>query len=92
MAKTLFTSFYTTTELQRKIMRFVDYWVHTEKTPISQKAIVEELERRRENRKTILYAIDGLLKQGYLRKAISISSGNDGKGSEKTRYVQLRSL
>lgn len=71
-------------------MRYVDYWAHTEKTPISQKKILDEMEAKNENRKTVIHALDGLLKQGYLRRAITTGSGEDGKGAEKTKYVQLR--
>ena len=90
--KDIFVNFYTITELQQKIMRYIDYWVHTEKTPISQKKILEEMESTDENRKTVIHALDGLLKEGYIRRAITNGSGEDGIGAEKTKYVQLRSL
>lgn len=73
-------------------MRYVDYWSHVEKLPISQKKILDEMETKNENRKTVIHALDGLLKQGYLRRAITNGSGEDGRGAEKTKYVQLRRL
>ena len=71
-------------------MRYIDEWAHIEKTPISQKKILDEMEGRNENRKTVIHALEGLLNQGYIRRAITTSSGEDGKGAEKTKYVQLR--
>lgn len=71
-------------------MRYIDYWVHTENTPISQKRILMEMESTNENRKTVIHALDGLLRQGYLRRAITTGSGEDGTDAEKTKYVQLR--
>lgn len=88
--RTLFTNFQTITKLQQKIMRYIDYWVHTEKTPISQKRILLEMESTNENRKTVIHALEGLLREGYLRRAITNGSGEDGKGAEKTKYIQLR--
>lgn len=86
--KTLYTNFYTITALQQKIMRFIHEWAHTQKTPISQKQILDEMELQNESRKTVIHALEGLLKQGYIRKAIS--SGEIGHS--KLKYVQLRSL
>ena len=90
--KTIFINFYTITDIQQKIMRFIDEWAHIEKVPISQKKILEEMESQDENKKTVIHALDGLLKQGYIRRAITTSSGEDGKGAEKTKYVQLRRI
>ena len=89
---TVYTSLCPITTLQQKIVRYIDYWVHNEKTPISQKRIIEEMESTNENRKTVIHALDGLLKLGYIRRAITTGSGEDGIGAEKTKYVQLRSL
>ena len=86
--KPLYTNFYTITELQQKIMRYIDYWAHTEKTPISQKKILEEMESKNMIRKTVIHALEGLLRQGYIR--IAISSGE--KGHATARYVQLRRI
>ena len=65
-------------------MRFVDYWVHVEKTPIPQKEIIEEMKTRGEKSATVIHALHGLLGLGYLRRAGIISN--------KTYYVQLRRL
>ena len=73
-------------------MRYIDYWVHTQKTPISQKKIIEEMESVQENRKTVIHSLDGLLRLGYIRRAITNGTGEDGIGAEKTKYVALRSI
>jgi hypothetical protein len=90
--RTVYTDLCPLTKLQQKIVRYIDYWVHTEKTPISQKRIIEEMEYVKENRKTVIHALDGLLKNGYIRRAITNGIGEDGVGAEKTKYVQLKSL
>ena len=50
------------------------------------------MESKDEHRKTVIHALDGLIKKGYIRRAITNGAGENGKGSEKTKYVQLRSL
>ncbi len=90
--KTAYANLYDITELQQKIVRYIDYWVHVEKTPISQRKIIEEMENRNQNGATIIKALVGLLRMGYIRKAITNGAGEDGTGSEKTKYVQLRRL
>lgn len=73
-------------------MRYIDYWVHVEKSPIPQKEIIIEMTKRSEKSSSVLPALTGLLKQGYIRRAITNGHGEDGTGAEKTKYVQLRSL
>jgi hypothetical protein len=41
---------------------------------------------------TVINALNGLLKLGYIRKAITIGAGETGLNSNKTKYVQLRRL
>lgn len=82
--KTAYTNLYEITELQQRIMRFIDYWVHTEKTPIPQKDIIKEMALRGEKSFTVVNALKGLLRLGYLRRAAIISN--------KTYYVMLRGL
>jgi len=92
MSKTVYTNLYEITELQQKIMRFVDYWVHVEKKPIPQKNIVSEMEVRGEKSFTIISSLNSLMKLGYIRKAVTNGAGEDGIGACKTKYVQLRRL
>ncbi len=73
-------------------MRYIDYWANTQKVPISQRKILEEMQSVNENRKTVIYSLNGLLKQGYIRRAITNGSGENGIGAEKTKYVKLRGV
>jgi hypothetical protein len=88
----VYHNLYEITELQQKIMRYVDYWVHVEKTPVPQKCIIIEMETKGDKESTVCKALGGLLKSGYIRKAITNGAGEDGIGSEKTKYVQLRRI
>ena len=89
---TVYTNLYEITELQQKIMRFIDYWVHTQKIPVPQKDIIVEMETRGEKNSTITHSLTGLLRLGYIRKAVTNSSGEDGTGARKTKYVMLRRI
>ena len=82
--KTIYSNLYETTELQQKIMRFIDYWVHVEKKPIAQRCIIDEMVAHGQNNRTVENALNGLLKLGYIRKAVIISN--------KTYYTQLRRI
>lgn len=84
MPKTEYTNLYDITDLQQKIVRFITYWVMTEKTPIPQKEIIDEMKRKGRNSSTVVNALNGLLKLGYIRRAVIISN--------KTFYVQLRKI
>lgn len=87
MTNTAYTSLYEITDLQQWIMRFVDYWANTVKTPIPQKEIVAEMKRRNKTYGGTISALRGLLKSGYIRKAV-IST----EPLNTVRYVQLRSI
>ena len=89
---TSYTNLYEITELQQKIMRYVDYWVHVEKKPIPQAEIVKQMKDRKEKNFTVVKALDSLMRLGYLRRAITTGSGETGVGANKTKYVQLRRL
>lgn len=89
---TVYSNLYEITELQQKIMRFIDYWVHTQKIPVPQKDIIMEMETRGEKNSTITHALNGLIKLSYIRKAVTNSSGEDGTGARKTKYVMLKRL
>lgn len=71
-------------EMQKNIMRFVDWWVHEKKIPIPRAEIIKEMEANGVKMPTTRLAIYVLLKKGYLREAVTISN--------KTTYVQLRSI
>jgi hypothetical protein len=81
---TKYIDFYEVNELQTKIMEFIDKWTHTEKTPISQHKIIEQMKITGIKDFTTLNAINSLLRKGYIRRAVMISN--------KSYYVQLRRL
>ncbi len=72
--------------LQTSIMEFVDIWVRTEKTPVPRKEIVKMMKEIGASRYAVKNALFGLLRQGYLRKAIM----KPEVPLNKTFYVQLR--
>lgn len=86
--KTVYTSLYDITEIQQKIVRYIDHWVHIEKTPIPQTEIVKEMQKTNESVRTVVHAITGLIKLGYIRKAVI----NGQSVHSKIKYVQLRRL
>ncbi len=92
--ETVYTNLYNITELQQKIMRFVDYWVHVEKTPIPRQQIILQMNERSEKDSTIINAINGLLKLGYLRRAVMTYADEKKPRSQnnETFYVQLRRI
>lgn len=70
------------TDLQNDIMLYVDFWVKTQKTPVPQREVVNEMKKKGIKDFTTANALNQLMKKGYLRKAFSMS--------KKTKYVQLR--
>lgn len=82
MAQTAYTNLFEITELQFNIMRYIDGWAKEKKIPIPQKEIVKEMGGREIGKPTVLFALNGLLRKGYLRRAVIISN--------KVYYVQLR--
>ena len=63
-------------------MRFVDVWVHEEKTPVPQKQIISKMAENGTKDFTAAGAIKTLLLKGYLRKT--------NGASHTVCYVQLR--
>jgi Fe2+ or Zn2+ uptake regulation protein len=82
--KTAYTNLYEITELQQTIVKYITYWVTTEKTPIPRKEIIAEMKRRGKKSSTVVNALNGLLRLGYIRRAVITSN--------KTFYVQLRKV
>lgn len=82
MPGTKYLDLYEINELQRTIMKFIDNWVITKKTPIPQSAIVKNMTEAGTKDFTTVNAINALLRKGYIRRAIITSN--------KTFYVQLR--
>ena len=71
-------------DLQVEIMRFIDYWARTEKTPIPRKKIVAEMKGNGVKVFTTVNALNSLIKKGYIRRAVSLTN--------KTSYVMLRGI
>jgi hypothetical protein len=86
MPETIYSNLYDITELQQKIIRYVDYWAHIEKTPIPHKKVVDEMTTHKEKNGTIIHALQMLVKLGYLRRATVVSHATE------TFYVLLRRL
>lgn len=82
MPKTVYTNLYEITELQQRIMRYIDSWVHIQKTPIPRSEIIKGM--KDDKARTVENAINGLLDLGYIRRAVITSN--------KTYYVMLRRL
>lgn len=91
MTETVYHNLYEITDLQQKIMRYIDYWVHVEKTPIPQRIIILEM-KPKNNLDAVKNALTGLIRLGYIRRAITNSEGESGIGANKTKYVMLRRL
>jgi hypothetical protein len=82
--KPVYKSINDLTELQSKIMRLINEWVHTNKNPIPLKEIMLRMTEQGVKAPTAINAINGLLLKGYIRRACIISN--------KTYFVMLRSI
>jgi hypothetical protein len=83
---TTYISLLVISELQSKIMLFVDYWVKDKKTPTPREEIIKAMEKKGWTSFAVKNALFGLLNDGYLRKAIMDAD----TPLNKTFYVQLR--
>ena len=79
---TVYVSVVEINKLQTDIMKYVDYWIHTQKGPIPQKEIIIKMKEAGVLECTTVNALNALLRKGYLRRAYTISN--------RTFYVQLR--
>lgn len=70
--------------VQRKVMEFVVYWVREHKTPVPRQEIFEELLKVGIKDYTAANAIESLLRKRYIRKAYLTT--------RKTCYVQIKTL
>jgi hypothetical protein len=96
--QTVYHNFYEITELQQYIMHMIDDWCHSEKTPIPQAIIIEGMDIVGSKEGTVVRALNGLIKLGYIRKAIVFTNVimknknlKGGKGNN-TYYVMLRRI
>jgi len=82
--KTAYITISELTKLQQDIMHIIIDWVHTEKTPIPLKEIMERTKEKGVKAPTAVNAINGLLNKGYLRRACIISN--------RSYFVMLRTI
>ena len=80
--KTKYTNLTEINEAQTMIMKFIDLWVHREKTTVPLKEIIAEMTIQNIDKNTTIYSLKILLKKGYIRRSSEISN--------KTKFVQLR--
>lgn len=81
---TKYTSLSEVNGLQKVIMQFVDLWVHEKNTPIPLKEIIDYMEKQDVKDFTVRFAINTLLRSGYLRRV---------NGGQNTRcFTQLRKV
>lgn len=84
MPDTKWNDFFGVTELQTKIMHFVQDWVRSQKTPVPHAEILTYMEKEGTTRSTTKSAVLSLVKNNYLRRAIITSN--------KTYYVMLKTV
>ena len=70
--------------LQENIMVLVTIWVRTENTPIPQKEILADMQKKGVKDCTVVNALNALLRKGYIRRSHTFG--------RETRYIQLRSV
>lgn len=80
--RTKYINYSDVTELQTEVMKFVDNWVHTKKTPVPRAEIIKYMQTKGKSMPITRDAINRLKDKGYIREAFTISN--------KTMFVQLR--
>lgn len=83
--KTAYTNLYEINRLQQVIIRYINYWASTETVPITRTQIIEEMKRKGKKKSTVINSLDGLLRLGYIRRAMVTPSNS-------TSYVLLRTI
>lgn len=81
---TIYIDYYSLTVIQRAIIKLVEIWCKSNKTPISHKEILKQMKMNKVQEYTTVNAIKSLVKKNYLRRAVM--------SSNKTYYVLLRTL
>ncbi len=82
--KNIYINFSEIDELQTKIMKYVDFWVHTNKTTVPLRSIIKNMEENGIKKETVKKAIFVLVKKGYIRRSLMVSN--------TTNFVQLRNV
>lgn len=78
----VYSGYYEVNKLETSIMVFIDEWAHKEKTPISQRQVLEHMKSEGIPDPTTIAALHSLLHKKFIRRAIMTSN--------KTFYVMLR--
>lgn len=81
----VYTNLYEINPLQQTIIKYILLWVQTKKVPVPQKEILKEFAKTGGKRSTVIHSLDGLMRLGYIRRAIV-------KPSNTTSYVLLRTI
>ena len=81
---TVYKDYYEITELQYRVMKVVDDWVRTEKTPTPHAEIIKRMKKQGVKDFNTANAITALLLKGYIRRAVVTSN--------KSFYVMLRKV
>lgn len=83
--KTAYTNLYAINRTQQLIIKYIHYWASTENVPIPHRTVLEEMERKGKKKSTIVHNLNGLVRLGYIRRAITTPAN-------QTKYVLLRTL
>lgn len=84
MSKTKYSDYEEIKGLQLQVMIFVDKWVREQKVPVPRQMIMKAMKEHQIPAVTIEWAINALLRKGFIRRGYS--------GSNKTFYVQLKNI
>lgn len=69
-------------DAQLEALKIIKYWVETKKTPMPKKELFKKLVLADMSESTARHAIEALVKEGYIRRAVAVSN--------QTFYVLLR--
>ena len=81
---TAYTNLDEISESQKSVMEFVQWWVHTKKTPIPLKEIIVSMKEKGMGKDTVIYSLKILVRDGFIRRAYTVTN--------KTSFVQLRTV
>lgn len=84
MQKTVYVNLNDLNDLQMRIVKFINVWVHKKKTQVPLKEIIYTMKKEGVLEATIIKSIGVLLKKGYIRRSYH--------SSNKTYFTQLRTI
>jgi hypothetical protein len=71
-------------DTQLAVMRIIDGWVRTQKTPVPRKQVVKAMQENGVGESTTKASLKVLLAKGYIRRGVTTST--------KVIYVKLRGI